>query len=56
MKAIEIEEGGPEHCPLRRQHPRRDDGGDRIRGVVQAVQEVEQQGDGDQEDQRGGDG
>ena len=36
---------------LRPQHPGRDDGGDRIGGVVQSVEEVEQQRDGDQSDQ-----
>jgi hypothetical protein len=35
------------------QHPGRDDGRDRIGGIVQAVQEVEQQRDGDQSDQEG---
>ncbi len=36
---------------LRPQHAGRDDGGDRVGGVVQAVQEVEQQRDADQADQ-----
>jgi hypothetical protein len=47
----EVEERRPQHRPLGRQHARRDDGGDRIGGVVQAVQEVEAQGDDDQDDQ-----
>ena len=47
----EIEEGGPEHRILRAQHPRRHDRCDRIGGVVQPVEEVEQQRDRDQEDQ-----
>jgi len=49
----EIEERGPKHRELRPQHSGRDDGRDRIGGVVQAVQEVEQQSDGDQADQDG---
>ena len=48
----EVEERRPDHGVARRQHPGRDDGGDGIGGVVQAVQEVEDQGDGDQDDQR----
>ena len=47
----EIEERRPEHRILRPQHAGRDDGRDRIGGVVQSVQEVEQQRDGDQSDQ-----
>ena len=44
----EIEEGRPEHRILRAQHPGRHDRRDRIGGVVQAVEEVEQQRDRDQ--------
>ena len=47
----EIEEGRPEHGILRAQHAGRDDGRDRIGGVVQAIEEVEQQRDRDQNDQ-----
>jgi hypothetical protein len=47
----EIEEGGPYDRLLRPQHPRGDDGGDRVRRVVQAVEEVERQRDHDQRDQ-----
>ena len=49
----EIEERRPEHRILRPQHAGRDDGRDRIGGVVQSVEEVEQQRDGDQSDQDG---
>ena len=49
----EIEEGRPDHGDLRAQHARRDDRGDRVRGVVQAVQEIEHQRDGDEADQEG---
>ena len=48
----EVEERGPEHGILRPQHARRDDGGDGIRCVVQAVQEVEEQRDADQADEK----
>ena len=41
----EIEERRPDHRRLRPQHARRDDGRDRVGGVVQAVQEIEQQRD-----------
>ena len=37
----EIEEGRPEHRILRPQHPGRDDGGDGVGGVVQAIEEIE---------------
>ncbi|WP_240387213.1 hypothetical protein [Brevundimonas naejangsanensis] len=47
----EVEEGRPPHRIDRRQDAGGDDGGDRVGRVVQAVQEVEQQGDADQEDQ-----
>ena len=47
----EVEERRPDHGVLRPQHAGRDDGGDRVGGVVQAVEEVEQQRDGDQADQ-----
>lgn len=47
----EIEEGRPgDKDDLRPQHPGRDDGRDRIGGVVQAVQEIEQDRDEYQED------
>ena len=51
----EVEEGGPDHRHLRAQHAGRDHGRDRIGGVVQAVQEIEQQGDADQGDDGEGD-
>ena len=51
----EIEEGRPEHGVLRPQHAGRDDGRDGIGGVVQAVQEIEQQRDGDERDEKEGD-
>ncbi len=47
----EIEERRPQHRILRPQHPGRDDGRDRVGGVVQSVEEVEQQRDCDQSDQ-----
>jgi hypothetical protein len=37
----EIEEGSPYHRVLRPQHAGRDDGRDRVRGIVQAVEEIE---------------
>jgi len=46
----EVEERRPDHGFLRRQHPRRDHGGDRVRRVVEAVQEIERQRDEDDED------
>ena len=49
----EVEEGGPGDRILRFQHAGRHDGRDRVGGVVQAVQEIEQQGDTDQRDQQG---
>jgi hypothetical protein len=39
----EVEERGPDDRLARRQHARGDDGRDRIRGVVKAVEEVEDQ-------------
>ena len=47
----EIEERRPQHGVLRPQHSGRDDRRDRIGGVVQSVEEVEQQRDCDQSDQ-----
>ena len=49
----EVEERRPQHRVARAQHARRDDGRDRVRGVVQPVQEIEQQGDEDQPDEQG---
>ena len=43
----EIEERRPQHRVLRAQHPGRYDGRDRVGGVVQPVEEVEQQRDCD---------
>ncbi len=48
----EIEERRPEHRILRPQHPGRDDGRDRVGGVMQPVQEVEGERDRDQPDQQ----
>ena len=47
----EVEERRPKHRVLRPQHPGRHDGRDRIGGVVQSVEEIEQQRDGDEADQ-----
>ena len=49
----EIEERRPGDRVLRPQHAGRDDGGDRVGRVVQAVEEIEGQRDGDQPDQDG---
>jgi hypothetical protein len=46
----EVEERRPGHGPAGREHPRRDHGGDRVGGVVEAVDEVEDQRDADQGD------
>jgi hypothetical protein len=43
----EVEERRPQDRVLRPQHPRRHDGRNRIGGVVQSVQEIEQQRDCD---------
>src|SRR3954451_6126910 len=47
----EIEEGGPEYGMLRAHHAGRDDGGDRVRRVMQAVEKVEGEGHHDEPDQ-----
>ena len=53
----EVEEGGPGDRIVRLENASRHDRRDRVGGVVQAVQEIEQQGDADQRDQQGqGDG
>ena len=44
----EIEERSPRHGIVRPQHAGRDDGRDRIGGVVQSVEEIERQRDDDQ--------
>jgi len=44
----EIEERSPEHRVMRPQHAGRYDGGDRVGGVVQPVEKIKQQRDGDQ--------
>ena len=46
----EVEERRPDDGLARRQHPRRHDGGDRVGGVVKAVDEVENERDDDQRD------
>src|SRR5205809_556697 len=43
----EVEERGPHHGVVRLQHARRDDRGDRVRRVVEAVDEVEAEGQRD---------
>lgn len=48
----EIEEGRPRDRILRPQHPGGDDGGDGIGGVMQTVQEIEEQRDGDKADEQ----
>jgi hypothetical protein len=52
----EVEERGPGDGVAGAQHARGDDGGDRVGRVVQAVQEVERQRDGDQQPEREGGG
>src|SRR5262249_8322930 len=47
-KGDEVEEGGPDHGGVGAEHPRRDYRGHRIGRVVEAVQEVEGQGQGDE--------
>src|SRR5687767_15240448 len=47
----EVEESRPSYRMLRFQDPCRHDGGDGIGGVVQAVEEVEEQSHTDQDDQ-----
>ena len=46
----EVKHGRPHDGLDGRQHPRRHHGGDRVGSVVKAVDEVEHQGDGDDED------
>ena len=46
----EVEEGGPDDGLARRQHARRHDGRDRVRGVVKAVDVVEDERDDDERD------
>ena len=48
----EVEERGPDHRLSRREHARRHDGRDRVRGVVEAVDVVEDERDADQRDDR----
>src|SRR5581483_5226434 len=43
----EVEEGGPYNCELGREDASRNDGGDAIRGIVEAVKKVESLGDED---------
>ena len=45
----DVEEGGEDDRLLRLQHAGRDDGGDRVRGVVEAVHEVERDRQHDQQ-------
>ena len=49
----EVEEGGPRDGEAGRQHPSRNDGGDRVGGVVEAVDEVEGQRQPDDDDDGG---
>ncbi len=46
----EVEKPGPQHGLPRRKHARGHDGGDRIGGVVESVDEVEDQRDADDQD------
>ena len=46
----EVEERRPDDRLARRQHARRHDGRDRVRGVVEAVDVVEEERDADQAD------
>ncbi len=48
----EVEESGPDDCELRRKDPRRNDRCDRIGGVVETVQEIEEKRQDDQKDDR----
>lgn len=48
----EIEEGRPCHRILRAQYTGGDDGGDGICGVVETVQKIEEQRDGDKADKQ----
>jgi hypothetical protein len=50
----EIEESGPKHSILRPQHTSRNNRRDGVRGVVQAVQEIEGQRDRDEADKHEG--
>ena len=47
----EIEERRPDHRVLWAQHPRRHHRCDRVGGIVQAIEEIERERDGDQRDQ-----
>jgi hypothetical protein len=49
----EVEERRPRHCMVRPQNPRRHDGRDRVRRIMQAVEEIEQERDDDQAEQQG---
>jgi hypothetical protein len=51
QESNKIEEGSPYHRVLRPQYASRDNGGDRVRGVMQAVEEIKGQRDHDQGDQ-----
>ena len=50
-KATKLKKAAQDDRVLRAQHARRDDGGDRVRGVVQAVEEIEGERDHDERDQ-----
>jgi|SRR6185295_6923774 len=47
----EVEERGPDDGGTWRQNPGGDDGGDRVGRIMQAVEEIEEKGDGDQAEQ-----
>ena len=49
----EVEEGRPHHGLAGLQHARRDDGGNRVGGVVKAVDVIEDQRNGDDENDEG---
>ena len=51
-KAMKLKKAAQATASCGREHPGRDHGRDRIGGVVEAVQEIEQQGDADQRDQQ----
>src|ERR1700682_1286738 len=48
QKGDEVEEGGPKHRILRTQDPGRDNRCDGVRRIVQAIEKIERQSDGNQ--------
>ena len=53
QKGDEIEESRPAHGITGRQHPGGDDGGDGIGRIVQTIEKIEEQRDGDEAGQQG---